>query len=53
MKGMEISMGLDHTNVTGFVRAAKSDHTLYIFEELATGGDLWTMATPPRSLHRD
>lgn len=43
MQGLQLSMDLKHPNVASFTCAAKSKHTLFVFEELATGGDLFSL----------
>lgn len=34
---------LDHPNISSFKRAYKSQHTLFVFEELSAGGDLFSL----------
>lgn len=44
LRGVELSAQLDHPNIARFKKAYKSKHTMYVFEEMATGGDLFSMA---------
>ncbi|KAF4549377.1 Meiosis-specific serine/threonine-protein kinase MEK1-like protein [Elsinoe fawcettii] len=39
---LEILKDLSHPNVVGVDAILMSDHTVYIFQELITGGDLWS-----------
>ncbi|CAN8097182.1 unnamed protein product [Discula destructiva] len=44
MNGLEIMVQLEHPNITCFKRGFKSRYTLYVFEEIATGGDLFALS---------
>ncbi|PSK56576.1 hypothetical protein B9Z65_6200 [Elsinoe australis] len=39
---LSILKGLSHPNIIGAERILMSDHTVYLFQELITGGDLWS-----------
>lgn len=52
LRGIDLVIQLDHPNVASFRRAYKSKHSIYMLEELATGGDLWSM-TAARGRYRE
>lgn len=44
MRTVNLTKALNHPNISSLKRAYKSRHTLFVFEELAAGGDLFSLA---------
>ncbi|KAF3770357.1 hypothetical protein M406DRAFT_14904, partial [Cryphonectria parasitica EP155] len=45
MRSITMMSQIDHPNIASFKCAYKSVHTLYVFEELASGGDLFSLTS--------
>lgn len=43
IKPIQIMTQLEHSNIAAFKRAYTTPHNIYVFEELASGGDLFTL----------
>lgn len=43
MRAVDLTTSLNHPNISSLKRAYKSRHTLFVFEELAAGGDLFSL----------
>ncbi|KAJ4418162.1 hypothetical protein N0V82_005737 [Gnomoniopsis sp. IMI 355080] len=43
MRAVDLTTSLDHPNISSLKCAYKSRHTLFVFEELAAGGDLYSL----------